>query len=268
MTQAEHTSAMRRALLGFWTYLEFFLLAVLMLPVFAVVALVMRRTDRGNRHRGQVMRFFGWLTSSLTPLWRFGADGEAPADIRKQPYVVVCNHESTADPFLLCELPFDMRFVAKEELFKLPLIGWLMTLGGDIPLRRGDGNSVKQMFADCRETLAAGVPVMLFPEGTRSKDGNLLPFKDGAFQLAIEMQVPILPLALAGTRDCRPKGSLWFGDARAQVRMLQPISTKGMTAADLPSLREKTRETIAEAVKQLRVDLAHEVPAGRPVEAA
>jgi 1-acyl-sn-glycerol-3-phosphate acyltransferase len=245
---------MRRALLGLYTYIEFFLAALAFAPLLGLVALLYRR-DPACRIRGRWMRRFGRFTSALTPLWRFSVRGDAPPGIREgQAYVVVANHESTADPFLLSWLPWDMRWVAKEELFRLPLIGFLMRSGGDIPLRRGARESVADMLGACRETLACGVPVMMFPEGTRSPDGRLLPFKDGAFQLAIEAGVPVLPVALAGTRSCRPKGSLWFGDARAVAHALPPIPTAGLGPEDVAALREQARTAIACAVEELRAE--------------
>lgn len=259
---------MRRAVLGLYTYFEFFTLSLLALPAFAVVAAIKRRTDPTMRARGRMMRGYGWLATQLTPIWRFAVSGRAPEPIAREGYVVVSNHESTADPFLLTHLPFDLRFIAKESLFRLPLIGWLMRMGGDIPLRRGDGESVRQMLSECRATLAGGLSVMIFPEGTRSADGSLLPFKDGAFQLAIETGRPVLPLALAGTRDCRPKGSLWFGEARAVVRILEPIPTAGMTLDDVPRLREQVRQIIAKALGSLRRDLALSAGRGRMMRPA
>src|SRR5690606_32322330 len=223
---------MRRMVLGLYTYAEFFASAVLFLIPMGVSTL--RHGDTpGARMRGRWMRRFGKFCSSLTPIWSFKAERTPPADVMDRAYVVISNHESTADPFLLCQLPFDTRFIAKEEIFKLPLLGWLMRFSGDIPLRRGDKESVVRMLDEVQATLAAGVSVMVFPEGTRSPDGNMLPFKDGAFQMAIDAQVPLLPLALAGTRECRPKGSLWFGNAEARVRILEPIPTAGMTHADI-----------------------------------
>jgi 1-acyl-sn-glycerol-3-phosphate acyltransferase len=198
------------------------------------------------------MRRFGRTASKLSPIWRFSVEGEAPKDIATKAYVVVANHESTADPFLLTYLPWDMRWVAKEELFKLPVLGKMMKYGGDIPLRRGEKGSVVEMLAECRRTLDHGLSIMMFPEGTRSKDGDLLPFKAGAFSLAIEAGVPILPLAISGTRDCRPKGSKWFGKARAIVKVLAPIETKGLTVADAQALADRTRATIADALPDLR----------------
>lgn len=238
---------MSNVALGLYTYSEFFACAVAFLPAMGVARLRAAR-DPTRRLAGRWMRRFGKTTSALTPVWRFSVHGEPPPDIDRRAYVVVSNHESTADPFLLSWLPWDMRWVAKEELFRLPLIGWLMRLGGDIPLRRGDRASVERMLAECKTTLAHGCSVMMFPEGTRSPDGRLLPFKDGAFRLAIEAGVPVLPVAIAGTRGCRPKGSLWFGHARARARVLAPIATEGLTLADVAALRERARESIAQAL--------------------
>jgi 1-acyl-sn-glycerol-3-phosphate acyltransferase len=165
---------------------------------------------------------------------------------------VVANHESQADPFLLSFLPWDMRWVAKEELFHQPLTGWAMRFGGDIPIRRGEGESVREMMNECQRALAGGISVMMFPEGTRSKGGELLPFRDGAFRLALAAGVPILPVALAGTRQMRPKHSKWFGKAHACAKILEPISTAGMGPDDVATLRDRARETIAAALPDLR----------------
>ncbi|HZO14189.1 MAG TPA: lysophospholipid acyltransferase family protein [Polyangiaceae bacterium] len=242
-------------LLGIYTYAEFFSLAVGFLPLM-VAAAVRHRHDVSKRIPGRWMRRFGKLSSRLAPTWTFSWDGEPPSDVLRKPYVVISNHESTADPFLLSHLPWDMRWIAKEEIFKLPLLGWMMHACGDIPVRRGDRESVARMMSACEDTLRAGLPIMMFPEGTRSKTGELLPFRDGAFELAIRAQVPVLPLALAGTRNCRPKGSLWFGRARSHVRVLTPIATQGMTLEDLPRLRDSARDIIGSAVTELRSELS------------
>ena len=206
------------------------------------------------------MRRLGKTASFLTPLWRFEIEGERPADIDHRPYVVVANHESQADPFLLSWLPWDMRWVAKEELFRQPLTGWAMRLGGDIPLRRGEGESVRSMMDECEHALAAGISVMMFPEGTRSSGGELLPFRDGAFRLAIRAGVPVLPIALAGTRQMRPKHSKWFGKAHACAKILAPIPSDGMTLDDTATLRERAREAIASALPDLRARFGAAIP--------
>lgn len=239
---------MRRAALGLYTYAEFFAQMGFFLPVMAC-SWLRHRGDPTQREPGRWIRRFGRSTSKATSIWKFSVEGEAPADIASRAYVVVANHESTADPFLLSFLPWDMRWVAKQELFKLPVVGWMMKFGGDIPLRRGERASVQSMMDECKRAIAGGISIMMFPEGTRSATGELGAFKDGAFQLAIETGVPVLPLALAGTRACRPKGSLWFGDARAIVKVLDPIAVEGH---DIASLREEARRRIAAALPDLR----------------
>lgn len=254
---------MRRVALGLFCYLQFFLLALVFLIPLGLVALFAPR-DPGRRLRGRWIRRFGRAINTFNPLWHFRVEGAKPADIDSKPFVVVSNHQSSADPFLLSLLPWDMRWVAKIELFKKPLVGWLIHLGGDIPLHRGERASVEAMFAQCRATLAAGVSVMFFPEGTRSPDGHLQAFKDGAFQLAIETGTPVLPVVVQGTRACRPKGSLWFGEASAVVRVLAPVPTTGLTLADVPQLKARVREQIAVALAELEARATVEVEAPRP----
>jgi 1-acyl-sn-glycerol-3-phosphate acyltransferase len=236
---------------GLYTYAQFAACLTAFLPIMAASSL-RHRKDPTQREPGRWMRRLGRTTSSLQPLWSFEIEGTAPAGIDRNGFVVVANHESTADPFLLSWLPFDMRWVAKAELFKPPVVGWAMKWGGDIPLRRGEGDSVRAMMEECERSLAGGISVMMFPEGTRSKDGTLLPFKDGAFALAIRAQVPVLPIALAGTHEMRPKHSKWFGKAHARARILAPIPTRGLGTGDVAFLRERARDAIQSALPDLR----------------
>ncbi len=237
-------------IVGVWAYAEFGAVISALLP-FMAVSSWRHRGDPTQRAPGQWMRRIGRTATRLSTLWKFDIEGERPADIDTRGYVVIANHESQADPFLLSFLPWDMRWVAKESLFKQPLSGWAMRLGGDIPLRRGEGESVRACLAECERAIRGGISVMMFPEGTRSTDA-LLPFKPGAFDLAIRTGAPILPVVLAGTRAMRPKHSRWFGRAHAGAKILAPISTTGMTAADLDALRETAREAIAAALPELR----------------
>ncbi len=242
---------MRRAAVLAYTYAEFLACVVGFLPVMALASL-RHRGDPTQRVPGQWMRRLGRTATRLTPLWTMVIEGDPPADIGSRGYVVVANHESTADPFLLSWLPFDMRWVAKGELFELPLIGWAMRCGGDIPLWRGDRDSVREMMDECQRALDAGISVMMFPEGTRSKTGELLPFKPGAFSLAIRAGVPILPIAIAGTRRMRPKGSWQIAEATACAQVLAPIATEGLADGDAATLGEAAREAIMAALPDLR----------------
>ncbi|MBK7073640.1 MAG: 1-acyl-sn-glycerol-3-phosphate acyltransferase [Myxococcales bacterium] len=240
---------MRRAVLGVFTYVGFAILLLAWLPILGVVTLLDRRDIR---RRGRWMRKFGRASARVAPQWRFRVEGRPPVDIDRRAYVVVANHQSTADPWLLSSLRWDMRWIAKASLFRAPVIGWLMRLGGDLEVVRGQGASVKAMLAEARATLARGMSLMIFPEGTRSPDGELGRFKDGAFELAIASGAPILPVVVDGTHHCRPKGSWWFGEADAVAKVLPPIATEGLTMADVPALREQVRATIASELVRLR----------------
>ena len=125
---------------------------------------------------------------------------------------MVSNHESFVDILLISHLPTEMKWMSKIEILKIPLVGWMMRLARDIPLDRGDSTSGAARSAS-RERLDTNVSVMIFPEGTRSKTGELRKFRAGAFNLAIEAQVPILPLACHGTRDALRKNDWRLGNA-------------------------------------------------------
>lgn len=233
---------------GIWAYAEFGAVVASALPFMAVASL-RHRGDPTQREPGQWMRRVGRTAARLSMLWKMDVEGDAPQDIDHKAYVVIANHESQADPFLLSFLPFDMRWVAKESLFKQPLTGWAMKLSGDIPLRRGEGASIRACLDECERALGGGISVMMFPEGTRSPDGELLPFKNGAFDLAIRAGVPILPVAIAGTRAMRPKHSRWFGKAHACAKILAPIPSVGRSVDEL---RDASRAALVAALPELR----------------
>jgi len=233
-------------LLNAWAWIETVALVIIGTPVVFVIFCLTAPFDRGRYAAGRAFRLLGVTSVKLNPLWRFDVGGNFVTDPRR-PYVAVSNHESYADIFLISHFPWEMKWLSKETMFKIPCMGWMMRMAGDIEIRRGERTSTVQAMKAARDRLAKRVSVMIFPEGTRSRDGELLPFKDGAFRLALEAGVPILPIAVAGTRACMAKGTFRFQKARARARVLPPIETAGMTLDDLPTLRERTRTLIADA---------------------
>jgi 1-acyl-sn-glycerol-3-phosphate acyltransferase len=207
--------------------------------VFAVTA----PFDPGRYAAGRAFRLLAVAATAINPYWRFTTSGVRPRDPRR-PYVAVSNHESYADIFLISHLPWEMKWLSKEAIFRIPVMGWMMRMAGDVLIVRGDRDSGARAIAECRDRLAKRVSVMIFPEGTRAPTGDLLPFKDGAFRLAIEAGVPILPLVVAGTRTAMAKGSFRFRRARATCRVLEPVETTGLTEADIPALRDRVRALI------------------------
>jgi 1-acyl-sn-glycerol-3-phosphate acyltransferase len=239
-------SRLWQTILSIWAWLVFVVCVVLWFPVLAVVRLLTAPFDRGRYITGRIFRKIGPAMATLNPLWRFRYSGTMPKDLRR-PYVVVSNHESFADILLISHLPWEMKWLSKAELFRIPIMGWMMWLAGDVPVKRGVGPSALEAMARCRKALDNRVSVMIFPEGTRSKTAELLPFKDGAFRLAIEAGVPILPLAVSGTATALRKHDWRFGRSVAEVHVLEPVETAGLTLDDVPALKARVREMIVRA---------------------
>jgi 1-acyl-sn-glycerol-3-phosphate acyltransferase len=154
-----------------------------------------------------------------------------------------------------------MKWLSKDTFFKVPCLGWMMRMAGDIKLVRGERESTLAALEQCRDRLRKRVSVMIFPEGTRSRSWEMLPFKDGAFRLAIEAGVPILPIAVAGAREAMAKGTFQFRRAHALAQLLEPVDTAGLTLADLPALKAQVRARIDTARRALAAELGIAMPA-------
>src|SRR3954462_8012690 len=236
-------SRLWQSIVSLWAWLVLVLCILLWFPTLVVVRLLTLPFDRAGYVAGYIFRRIGPAMATLNPLWRFSYSGPLPADPRR-PFVVVSNHESFADILLISDLPWEMKWLSKAELFRIPIMGWMMWLVGDIPVKRGFGPSALEAMERCREALRRRVSVMIFPEGTRSKTAELLPFKDGAFRLAVEAGVPILPLAVSGTGTALPKHGWRFNRSAAEVQVLEPIETTGLTLDDVPALKLRVRDVI------------------------
>ncbi len=227
-------------------------LIVLALPVQAVLLALTAPFDRNRAVPGRFLRFVGVAISKTFPPWRLGVEGGWPAG---GPFVVVANHQSILDILLLSRMPREMKWVAKEELFRIPWVGTMLRMSGDIAIRRGDAESGGEALARAKAYLARGMSVMIFPEGTRSRTGALLPFKSGAFRLALEAGVPVLPVAVHGTARGMPKGGPWVNPCRARARILAPVAVEAY-AGDAVRLRDDVRARIQTAERELAAALA------------
>ncbi|MFM8528243.1 MAG: lysophospholipid acyltransferase family protein [Ilumatobacteraceae bacterium] len=237
----------RLSILSAWSWAVLVIIVIIWTPLVFLVWLVTAPFDKGRYAAGYLFRKLTVVHQRLTPMWKFRTSGELPSD-KRRPYVVVANHESFVDMLLISHLPIEMKWLSKETFFKIPLVGWMMRMAGDVKVVRGDRTSGAAALRACHDRLKKRVSVMIFPEGTRSADGSLGPVKDGAFRLAIESGAPILPLVVHGTRSALRKHDWRFGDTRAEVRVLQPIPTEGLTEADIPELRERVRDLISHEI--------------------
>ena len=241
---------MSATLRSLWVWAAVALLVLAWLPLVALRRLC--DADPALYRTGRWFRRLGVAMTRVNPSWRLRRDGEKVADPRR-PYVVVSNHQSLADIPIISHLPWEMKWIAKAELFRLPVVGWMMRLAGDIPVDRADRRSGARMLLAAHRTLAARCSVMFFPEGTRSADGRVGPFNPGAFHLAIKAGVPVLPLAVEGTRGCLPKRSWKFGPPLdIRLRVLPPVESAPYAPGRAEDLTRDVRRMIIAQIASWR----------------
>ena len=191
---------------------------------------------------------WGRLLFALGPLWRVERqrvpDGDAP--LGPGPYVVVSNHTSLLDIPLNMGLPLPMRVSARPGLFRVPIMGRYMRYSRMISVDAGSREAVEASLAACRQAIAEGVSILVFPEGTRSEDGRIGAFHKGAFLIARELDVPILPVVIDGSGAALPKGRLGLMSSfcRFRMRTLPPV-------APATSARVLSRQIRADMVAEL-----------------
>ena len=179
-------------------------------------------------------------------------EGQENVD-RDRTYVVVSNHLSTLDIMAnFLAVPMPIRFLAKRELFSVPVLGGAMRAVGMIEVdRERHGSSVQtKLNSETEEALEHHHSIMVYAEGTRSRDGVLRPFKKGAFAIAVKNQLPILPVTIQGAREAWPPGGMVKG-GHILVRIGKPIEVDGLERSDIPGLLDETRQIIHESYDEL-----------------
>ena len=169
----------------------------------------------------------------------------------KQRYIFMVNHQSNMDiPILIQALfPFQLRWLAKKELLRVPLFGWAMSAAKHIPVNRSDRFGALQSLKQAKRRIASGTSLVIFPEGTRSRDGGLLPFKRGGFWLAVQTQTPLVPLTINGSGAVLRKGDWRVRRGEIRITVGEPLATEDYRSEKWVALSTRVRTIMAEQLQ-------------------
>ncbi len=195
-------------------------------------------------------RIWGVVTLWLAGV-RLKVEGVENLPDAKQPVIFAGNHQGNFDIHCyFAGLPCQFRWMAKEELFRIPLFGLAMRRSGYIPIDRRDRRKAMKSMTAAAERIGRGTSVVIFPEGTRSADGKLQEFKKGGFLIALKAQVPIVPVAISGSWRVMPKGELRIYPGTISLKILPAINTSGLSSKDTNELMERVRQSLVVAIDE------------------
>ncbi len=231
-------------------FVPLFFLATLIIAIYVTIV---GSIWKGTPHVERSILLWSRLFLGVPPIKHQATGGESVD--RDGMYVVVSNHLSNFDiPLLFRSVPVTIRFLAKKELYRIPFVAQAMHVAGIVKINRQAGMSTHEAInAGVANARARGFSLIVFAEGTRGRDGEMGDFKKGAFRIAIDNGLPVLPVVVHGTREANPPGSWVIHRAQAQVHILEPIPTDGMTVKDdIDALLKETRERMLEEYEALR----------------
>ncbi|MBR5334195.1 MAG: 1-acyl-sn-glycerol-3-phosphate acyltransferase [Alistipes sp.] len=239
-------------------YYLFTLLQVAFWFIMSIIALIITYPfDKSRRWVHECSRCICITLFGVPPFIRRTIDGLENIE-KGKPYVMVMNHMSGIDIFAAYKVPLNFRWVSKREVFKVPFVGWLLPIHGDIPIERGNASeAMAKVLREGKMWLKRGATIAIFPEGTRSKTGEIGRFKAGAFNLAAEAGVDILPVVMTGTNKMF-NGWKVNWRSRVAIRVMPVVKAETVAATDRKELMLQVRESMVEELAKLRAEVAAE----------
>lgn len=199
----------------YWIF--FVITALVIFPLYLIIFFISFPIDKKRRVVHFFTRLWALFYLYINPWIKLETEGIHTIKKNKT-YIIICNHQSMLDIFVLYVLPMHFRWISKLEIFKIPIVGLIMRLNKYIPLERGNRDSIEQMYSLAEESLNNDISILIFPEGTRSEDGRIKKFKEGAFKLSMETKKNILMLILDNAYAVLPKNSIFF-ERRTKVKI-------------------------------------------------
>jgi 1-acyl-sn-glycerol-3-phosphate acyltransferase len=213
--------------------------------VLAVIAVLSGFFDRTGESVFKIARFWSRLVLGV-PGVRVKVEQRTPLDPQR-PYIFMCNHASMVDIWAgFVGVPVSFRFIAKKQLARIPLFGWAMWAGRFIFIDRQNAVAARRSIEEAARRIKSGQSVLIYPEGTRTRDGRLMPFKKGGFHLAIDSGAAIVPMAIEGTRVLMPRGAMLMRAGEVRLQIGEPIATADLGPGDREQLVKQVHARIAE----------------------
>ncbi len=211
--------------------------------VLGTLSLLSSLLDASGRTQHWFAQTWSWLIlkTAMCPVTVTGLDRIDTA----APHMYALNHLSALDiPVVYVHLPFQFRIVAKEELFHYPFMGWHLRRSGQVAINRANALASMRSLNRAAESLKAGMPLVVFPEGGRSKSGQTLPFLSGVFYVAIKAQVDVVPAALVATNLALPMDTFHIQPRPMELVVGEPIPTSGLTPRDMDALAARVQKAV------------------------
>jgi len=225
---------------------------VVLSPLTFLVWILALPFDRKRKAMHAMLILHGLVLSYAVPIWKINIEGRKKA-VKGAIYVIICNHQSILDILLVNSLRYRFKWISKIENTKLPFIGWYLKMAAYITVDRGNSESKEKMMGESLKCLRDGTSIMIFPEGTRSTDGQIGFFKRGAFQMALTAKVPILPVVIDGTGGILPKEGLLFGGFHSiYIKVLDPVAPSLFGTDDCDVLAAKFQGMMTNAMDDIR----------------
>ena len=234
------------------TGIAYLAVVVVFIPFFILSTLVWLLTswcDRKLVIYHMVLSLWCLLFIGLNPFWSLRVEGRS--HLPKGACLLACNHQSMVDILMLFTLFYPFKWVAKQELFSVPLIGWILRMGRNVPIARGRAASAQQMMTRCQEVLRGGLPVLIFPEGSRSKTGQVGHFHHGVGRMALAAGVPIVPIALNGSLQTRYRAGIRWQRVPLVVHILPPMPHPAQED-EVPTVVSQLEATIRQEVETIQ----------------
>jgi 1-acyl-sn-glycerol-3-phosphate acyltransferase len=245
-------SLISKVLISLWVWLFIALTLIVLLPVSFIIRILVYPFDKKLGSIRILYCFFSEVYIRINPLWKIRIEGREKFNMKKV-YVIISNHQSMLDIIAIQNIYRQFVWVSKAENFSYPVLGWIMKISGDIRLERDNPQSFASLVRNCEKKLSGGCSIIMFPEGTRSSDGEIKRFKEGAFRIAQLAKVSILPIIVDGTRDVLPKkGFIMKISSTMRVRILDEISYESFQGESPHQLADKFKQIMSYELAVMR----------------